>query len=148
LVGAVDDRAVLLAGEGRGWTGRDARRLQTVEAAAHGEGVPESTRSSVVGDLVRGDQGIGVGVEDGRVLDAQLVQGLGVHAFLVVPLLAGNLTGPAPDAVVDVDQRGPDRLVGSGRCHHVLPCVSSARTMLTRQALVSCVPAPGSPASM
>ena len=44
-----------------------------------------------------------------RVLEAELVEELRLLALALVPLLAGDLAGPAADAVGDVDQGRPDR---------------------------------------
>src|SRR5262249_36309658 len=93
--------------------------------------------------------------EHGRVLEAELGLELGRLAVAVVPLLARDLAGVAPDALRDVDQRRLD-LLGLGRGRHVLrprgsvfaATRSDILTTFTRQALVSCVPAPGSTASI
>ena len=94
-------------------------------------------------------------LERRRVLEAQLVVELGRLAVLLVPLLARHLARPAADAVGDVDQRRPDR-PGAWFRRHVRPLGAPdlrlarrpAATTLTRHALVSWVPAPGSEASI
>src|SRR5262249_7041801 len=82
----------------------------------------------------------------------------GELAVLVVPLLARDLARAAADAVRDVDQRRldrhPDGLVGRGghvrfpRNQDLAATGALNLTTLTRHAFVSCVPAPGSPASI
>src|SRR6185436_12655635 len=96
-----------------------------------------------------------LGAERRRVLEAQFGLHRGLLAILLVPLLAGHLARSAADAVGDVDQRRPDRARGRG-WRHVRPLGDPdlrvagrpALTTLTRQAFVSCVPAPGSEASI
>src|SRR5262249_41859845 len=151
-LGVVDHRpfGVLLQGGHR--AGRDAGRVVAVHALPLGEDAPEPCRRVRVVHLVLGDQHVGVGVERGRILegpeDAAGLE-LGRGAVEAVPLLADHLAGVAADALGGVDQLG----VGGHRRPPGDEAASSdgawpAGITLTRQALVSFVPAPGAPAAM
>src|SRR5262249_23012709 len=149
LVRVVGDRSVGLPVEGGRRAGRNARGLQAVEAPAHDEGVAHPLRRLLVGSLVEGDECVGPGGERGRVLEAELGFALCALACGFVPLLAGDLAGAAADAVGDVDERRLDGDAGFRSAHARLPSGFRAApggaepfSTLTRQALVSWVPAP------
>ena len=155
LVDVVRHRTVGLPVERRRRAGGDAGRLQAVEAPLHDEGGFHASRLLRVLHLVERDERVRLRAERRRVLEAQLVLQLGLFAVALVPLLAGHLARSAADAVGDVDQRRPDRARGRG-WRHVRPLGDPdlraagrpALTTLTRHALVSWVPAPGSVASI
>src|SRR6516164_1165696 len=100
------------------------------------------------------DQGISFRTESGRILKTQLVLKLCVLPLAIIPLLAGDLACPAADALRDIDQRCFDGDGGQRLTHALPPCapdgvpLSGTLTTLTRHALVSWVPAPGSTASI
>ena len=156
LVHVVGDGTVGLPVERGRRTGRNAAGLEAVEASPHHEGAVDAAGRLRIFELVEGDERVGLGRQGGRVLEAELGLELGFLSGPVVPLLAGDLAGAAADAVGDVDERRPDRngrrIRGSVRRRHVRTPFAArgaaARTTLTRQAFVSCVPAPGSTASI
>src|SRR6185369_4815765 len=134
--------------------------LEAVQAAPHRVGGAQAAGRGLVHELVEGDERVGVRAQRRRVLEAEQLLQLGVLAVAVVPLLAGDLAGAAADALGDVDQRRLDRdrfrggLVVPGS-HDALPrspalAIVRSRTLttFTRHAFVSCVPAPGSTASI
>src|SRR5262249_27439678 len=152
----VGHRPVVLPGESLGRTGRRAGWFQAVQAPAHGERVVHAPLRLVVHQLVEGDERVGLRAERGRVLESQRVLEHRRLAVAIVPLLARDLARAAADALGDVDERRSHGSRG-GRCrrHDRLPSRSDtvfsrlrSLTMLTRQALVSWVPAPGSAASI
>ena len=71
--------------------------------------------------LVEGDQRVRLRGERRRVLEAELGDELGLLALAIVPLLAGDLAGPAADAVGDVDRAS----FGSGPGGEALGAVMS-----------------------
>src|SRR5437763_1779577 len=130
-----------------------------METAPHREGIGESARRLLVRNFVERNQRERVGGERRRVLEPELAVQFRLFSLVVVPLLACDLAGAAADAVRDVDEGGLDRRLrrsrSAGRAHALLPFLPVGRgaasrtfTTLTRHALVSCVPAPGSTASM
>src|SRR4051812_42225734 len=129
-----------------------------METAPHRERIGEPARRLFVRNFVERNQRVRVGGQRRRVLEPELPVQFRVFALVVVPLLARDLAGAAADAVRDVDEGGLDRRLrrrGARRAHALLPFLPEGRgaasrtfTTLTRHALVSCVPAPGSTASM
>ena len=154
LVDVVGDGTVRLPVQRRRRTGRDAAGLQAVEAAPHHEVGIEPARLLRIHVLVERDQRVRLGGERRRILESELGLQLRLFSLALVPLFAGHLAGAAADAVGDVDQGRPDRNRSrrSARRRHARLPVSArgavALTTLTRQALVSWVPAPGSAASI
>ncbi len=154
FAGVVTDGAVRLRVQSGRRAGRDARRLETVETTPHHEGGLEALLALRVRRLVEGDERVRLRGERGRVLETEMRVQLRRLSLAVVPLLAGDLAGPAADAVGDVDERGLDGASGGRRAHTRLPSArrapggAEAFSTLTRQAFVSWVPAPGSEASI
>src|SRR5262249_26321525 len=148
---AAADARVRVVGDGPVWpsiesrrrTGRHARGLEAVQAAPHRVRGEQSAGRVRVGELLVGGPRKGLRAEHGRVLEAELGLELGRLAVAVVPLLARDLAGVAPDALRDVDQRRLD-LLGLGRRRHVLrprgwilaATRSDTLTTFTRHALV------------
>ena len=151
LVGVVRRRAVRLPFERRRRAGRLARGLEAVETPPHREDPGEVLGRALELELVGRDERQRLRAQRRRVLEAELALELGLLPVLLVPLLAGHLAGAAADALRDVDQRRLDGGEDGRRAHAFLPLEAapgSALTTLTRQAFVSCVPAPGSLASI
>src|SRR6185436_725510 len=139
-------------------TRRDAAGLQAMKATPHHVGGIQASRLFGILHLVERDQRVGLGRQGRGVREPHVRLQLGVFALAVVPLFAGHLAGPATDAVGNVDQRRADGNGlrsgrGARRRHDRLSffaagALALALATLTRQAFVSCVPAPGSEASI
>jgi hypothetical protein len=93
---------------------------------------------------VKSDQRKSFGAKGGRVLKPQVEIQLSLFSLAIVPLLAGDLTCPAADALGNVDQCGLNRWSGTRGRHDLLPLIlgaavagASAFNTFTRQAFVS-----------
>ena len=126
-----------------------------MQTAPHSEEVMKAPGSRFVRHFMVRDQGVRFRAESRRILKPHIVLQLRNFSFPLIPLLACNLASPATDASRDIDQRRLDRCLGRWRRHSFLAfgvravlTDSRALTTFTKQAFVSCVPAPGSTASI
>src|SRR5215470_6156758 len=115
-----------------------------MQTTPHGEQVIQSAWSLLVRQFVIGNQSESFGAESRWVLQAQIPFQFCLLSIAVIPLLAGNLTRPAADALRNVDERRFDWGLRRRLGHDLLPLgvafvatASRAFTTLTRHAFVS-----------
>src|SRR6516162_4226688 len=115
----------------------------------------QASRRFFVRQFMKGNECQCLGTERRRILKTNLPLEFGLLSVAIVPLFAGNLARPAADTFRNINQRALNGNRGGGLLHALPPeeaagLASEAEILetFTRQALVSCVPAPGSRASI
>jgi hypothetical protein len=85
-----------------------------MQTTPHRENVIQTAGRILIDKLVEGNERVSVGTERSGILKIEPTKlQASLFAFAIVPLLAGNLTGAAADALGRIDQR----CLGESRTH-------------------------------
>jgi hypothetical protein len=77
-----------------------------MQASPHGEYIIQPSLCFLINQLMKRNERVGVGTENGRVLKIELTKlQLGFFTLAIVPLLASNLASAATDALGGIHQR-------------------------------------------